>query len=319
MNPTGPIETLDVPETLHALIAARLDGLTPEERWLVQDGAVLGKTFTRQGLGTVTGMPEEELDPLLAALVRKEVLSIQADPRSPERGQYSFLQDIVGRVAYETLSKRDRKTKHLAAARFLSSTWGAEEDEIAEVVAAHYERAIELFEAGGATHPAARVSARLAEIVWDRGRLEQGLENMNRAFDILSQEEPDEDLAALAAQLGRFAFFAGETELAVQRIEAALDIAEALLLPEVLSQALNTKGAMLAARDYAPAATTRLIEKDLDLILESARQLGVPLPMAALARQMYAAASATGKGELDFFSLVLQAEEMAGLGGPAGH
>src|SRR5205823_13142715 len=115
--------------------------------------------------------------------------------------------------------------------------------------AAHYERAIELFEAGGATHPAARVSARLAEIVWDRGRLEQGLENMNRAFDILSQEEPDEDLAALAAQLGRFAFFAGETELAVQRIEAALDIAEALLLPEILSQALNTKGAMLAARD----------------------------------------------------------------------
>src|SRR5207248_3628125 len=98
-RPTGPIETLDVPETLHALIAARLDGLTPEERRLVQDGAVLGKTFTRQGLGTVTGMPEEELEPLLAALVRKEVLSIQADPRSPERGQYSFLQDIVRRVA----------------------------------------------------------------------------------------------------------------------------------------------------------------------------------------------------------------------------
>src|SRR2546428_698040 len=60
-RPTGPIETLDVPETLHALIAARLDGLTPEERRLVQDGAVLGKTFTRLGLGAVTGMPDEEL------------------------------------------------------------------------------------------------------------------------------------------------------------------------------------------------------------------------------------------------------------------
>ena len=329
-RPTGPIETLDVPETLHALIAARLDGLTPEERRLVQDGAVLGKTFTRQGVGAVTGMPKEELEPLLAALVRKEVLSIQADPRSPERGQYSFLQDIVKRVAYETLSKRDRKAKHLAAAGFLASTWGAEEDEIAEVVAAHYldayeaapdepdadelrakaremvvraaeradslganaeaqrayeraieladdplvradfeeragtmarigarpdeaathyERAIELFEAGGATHPGARVSARLAEILWDRGRLEQGLENMNRAFDVLSEEEPDEDLAALAAQLGRFAFFAGESELAFRRIESALDLAEALLLHEVLSQALNSKAMMLAARD----------------------------------------------------------------------
>jgi class 3 adenylate cyclase/tetratricopeptide (TPR) repeat protein len=329
-RPAGPIETLEVPETLHALIAARLDSLTPDERKLVQDGAVLGKTFTRQGLGAVTGMREEELEPLLASLLHKEVLSIQADPRSPERGQYSFLQDIVKHVAYETISKKARKAKHLAAARFLSSAWSGEEDEIVEVVAAHYldaytaapedhdaeeirtnarvmlvrageraaslaanleaqraferaidladeplvradfeeragtmarigaradeaaahyERAIELLEAEGATHPAARVSARLAEILWDRGRLEQGLESMNRAFDVLCREEPDEDLATLAAQLGRFAFFAGQSELAFQRIESALALAEALLLPEVLSQALNTKAAMLGARD----------------------------------------------------------------------
>src|SRR5207249_7593199 len=94
-KPTGPIETLEVPETLHALIAARLDSLSPEERRLVQDGAVLGKTFTKPGLAEVTGLPEGELEPLLASLLRKEVLSIQADPRSPERGQYSFLADTV--------------------------------------------------------------------------------------------------------------------------------------------------------------------------------------------------------------------------------
>ena len=93
------------PETLHALVAARLDGLTPEERRLVQDAAVLGKTFTKQGLAALTGLGEDELEPPLAALVRKEVLAIQADPRSPERGQYSFLQDIVRHVAYETISQ----------------------------------------------------------------------------------------------------------------------------------------------------------------------------------------------------------------------
>jgi tetratricopeptide (TPR) repeat protein len=63
---------------------------------------------------------------------------VQADPRSPERGQYGFLQDLVRTVAYETLSKRDRKQKHLAAARYLETAWGGDEDEIAEVVAAHY-------------------------------------------------------------------------------------------------------------------------------------------------------------------------------------
>ena len=347
-RPTGPITALEVPETLHALVAARLDGLPPEERRLVQDGSVLGKTFTRQGLRTLTGLPKEELERLLSSLVRKEVLSIQADPRSPERGQYSFLQDVVRRVAYETTSKRERKAKHLAAARFLSSTWGAEEDEIAEVVAAHYvdayqavpddadaeeikaegremliragdraaslaanaeaqrsyeraieltedpleqaelheragmtayagagaddaaahyERAIELFEAAGQTHPAARVSAHRADILWDRGRLEEGLESMNRALEVLSQEEPDADLAALAAQLARFMFFSGQHDVALQRVETALELAEALLLPETLSQALNTKALLLFAHHRTTEALA-LLRTALDVAVE---------------------------------------------------
>ena len=71
------------------------------------------------------------------------MLSLQADPRSPERGQYAFLQDLVRRVAYETLSKKERKAKHLAAATFITETWAAEEDEIIEVVASHYLLALE--------------------------------------------------------------------------------------------------------------------------------------------------------------------------------
>src|SRR6266511_3883619 len=110
---TGTVETLEVPETLHALIAARLDGLTAEERRLLQDGAVLGKTFTRQGLAALSGLEEKQLEELLGALVRKEVLGLQADPRSPEHGQYGFLQDLVRHVAYETLSRRERRIRHL--------------------------------------------------------------------------------------------------------------------------------------------------------------------------------------------------------------
>src|SRR5262249_11388107 len=114
-RPTGEIARLDVPETLHALVAARLDGLSQEERRMVQIGSVLGKTFTKAGLSFVSSMSEPELEALLASLLRKEVLTLQADPRSPERGQYGFLQDLVKRVAYETLSKRERKALHLAS------------------------------------------------------------------------------------------------------------------------------------------------------------------------------------------------------------
>ena len=87
-RPTGPIESLEVPETLHALIAARLDGLDPQERLVVQDGAVLGKTFFSEGAAAISGLAHQELEPILAELVRKEVLTLQSDPRSPERGQY---------------------------------------------------------------------------------------------------------------------------------------------------------------------------------------------------------------------------------------
>src|SRR4029453_952116 len=134
---TGEVDALDVPETLQALIPARLDGLTADERRVLQDAAVLGKVFTKAGAAAVSGLPPEQLDAILTSLIRKDVLSIQVDPRSPEHGQYGFLQDLVKRVAYETVSKKERKAKHLAAAEFLESRW-AEDEEIVEVVAAHY-------------------------------------------------------------------------------------------------------------------------------------------------------------------------------------
>ncbi|MBA2384472.1 MAG: AAA family ATPase, partial [Actinobacteria bacterium] len=141
-RPVGEIGELEVPETLHALIAARLDGLSTEERRLLSDGAVLGKTFTRDGLAALSGLAVAELEPLLASLVRKEVLGLQADARSPEHGQYGFLQDLVRHVAYETLSRHERRARHLAAADLLRATF-PDEDEIAEVIAAHYVDAYE--------------------------------------------------------------------------------------------------------------------------------------------------------------------------------
>jgi tetratricopeptide (TPR) repeat protein len=137
-----------------------------------------------------------------------------------------------------------------------------------EQAAAHYEQALALFESAGATHPVARVSARFAEVMWDNGRLEQGLEMMDRSFQILSNEEPDDDLGALAAQLGRFMFFAGQHELAAQRIETALDIAEALLLPEILSQAMTTKGMLLTSRGRKQEGLAAM-QFGLDVALEN--------------------------------------------------
>jgi tetratricopeptide (TPR) repeat protein len=103
---------------------------------------VLGKTFTARALAALSGLPQEELELLLTSLVRKEVLGVQSDLRSPEHGQYGFLQDLVRHVAYETLSKRERKSRHLAAAQHLEQAF-PEIDEVAEVLASHYLSAVE--------------------------------------------------------------------------------------------------------------------------------------------------------------------------------
>jgi class 3 adenylate cyclase/tetratricopeptide (TPR) repeat protein len=136
-RPTGDIATLAVPETLHGLVASRLDGLPDDERRLLQDGAVVGKTFTAQAVAAVGATSQAEIEPLLSSLVRKEILGVQADPTSPEHGQYGFLQDLVRHVAYETLSRRERRARHVAAAEYLAQAF-ANEAEVAEVVASHY-------------------------------------------------------------------------------------------------------------------------------------------------------------------------------------
>ncbi len=80
--------------------------------------------------------------PVLDGLVARQVLGRDDDPRSPERGQYVFLQELVRNVAYGTLSRRARKARHVAAARHLERTWPADVADIAEVLASHHLEAI---------------------------------------------------------------------------------------------------------------------------------------------------------------------------------
>ena len=131
---TGPIEALEVPETLHALIASRLDGLAEDERRVVQDASVLGKTFTSRGIAALSGRDEEAVQSVIRTLLRKEILYLETDPRSAERGQYGLLQALVQRVAYDMLSRRERRMRHLAAASFLARESGMDPSEIAEVI-----------------------------------------------------------------------------------------------------------------------------------------------------------------------------------------
>ncbi|MEP6808479.1 MAG: AAA family ATPase, partial [Chloroflexota bacterium] len=131
----GDLAELSVPTTLQALIAARLDGLDPADRALLQAASVMGKTFTVDALAEISGEAAGPLTTRLRALVRRELVTLDGDPRSPERGQYGFVQAMLREVAYGGLARRDRRRLHLAAARFFETL---DDEGLAAVLAEHY-------------------------------------------------------------------------------------------------------------------------------------------------------------------------------------
>jgi class 3 adenylate cyclase/predicted ATPase len=134
----GDVGELAVPDSLHALLAARLDALDPGVRGLMTDAAVLGTTFPAEALIAVSGQDESSVRAALADLVRREVLSVSADPLSPERGSYQFAQQMLRQVAYDTLARRDRKARHLAVAAHLRAAFPGDGEEVTDVIARHY-------------------------------------------------------------------------------------------------------------------------------------------------------------------------------------
>jgi AAA ATPase domain len=135
---TGDVGELAVPDSLHALLAARLDALDPGVRRLVPDAAVLGTTFPAEALTAVSGQDEAAVRAALAELVRREVFTVSADRLSPEKGSYGFAQNMLRQVAYGTLSRRDRKSRHLTVAAHLRAVFAGDGEEVADVVARHY-------------------------------------------------------------------------------------------------------------------------------------------------------------------------------------
>ena len=116
----GGLGELEVPPTIHALIAARLDRLGELERNVLRAGAILGLMFAADAAAAVAGVGDEDARSLLEGLVAKQFLAVDTESRSLPHGAYAFVHRQVQRVVLSTLSRRERKVRHLAAADFLS-------------------------------------------------------------------------------------------------------------------------------------------------------------------------------------------------------
>jgi class 3 adenylate cyclase/tetratricopeptide (TPR) repeat protein len=223
----GDVRDLDVPETLHALVASRLDGLSGDQRSLLQDASVLGHSFPAAGAAALSGRSEHEVVQILDGLVARQMLGRDDDPRSPERGQYVFLQELVRTVAYGTLSRRARKSRHVAAARHLEQAWPGEVADIAEVLASHHLEAIAADpEAGDVAELRASARRALADAGRAAASLALGPEAL-RYFDQAAElAESDEERAMLFEQAGRALWQSGDGRAAEERLRTAMELSE---------------------------------------------------------------------------------------------
>ena len=188
------------------------------------------------------------MESALAGLVRKEILTRDADPRSPERGQHRFVQALVRTVAYDTLSRRDRKARHLTVAGYLERT--STGDDLAPVLAQHFLDARDcLPDAADAAELGRRARDWLERAAQRAARLGAPAQALRHCEEALELASGPAETGRIAAAAAHHAYNAGAPDVAVRlatRARAAFLAAEqpleATAVGGVLGDALSGLG-----------------------------------------------------------------------------
>jgi class 3 adenylate cyclase len=188
----------DVPPTIHALLAARLDRLDPAERVVVEAAAVVGRSFSGGAvLELVGGDDRAELERQLSALVAKQLIEPDGSRFAGEQ-TFSFNHILVRDVAYQGILKGQRSELHASFAAWLERVAGERANEYEEILGYHLERAHRyLAELGPldergrelATRAAARLGSSGGRAL-ARGDIGPAVNLLERAVSLLAEDDP---------------------------------------------------------------------------------------------------------------------------------
>ena len=132
-----------LPDTVHATVLARIDGLAADERSILEFAAAAGRTARAPAIhALLPELAEELIVQTLEALVERDLLVPQG------AGAYTFRHIVIREVAYATLPRAERVRAHLRLARWLEESAPSRANELAELVAYHYRQAIAMSPGG---------------------------------------------------------------------------------------------------------------------------------------------------------------------------
>jgi class 3 adenylate cyclase/tetratricopeptide (TPR) repeat protein len=270
---------LPLPETVQGLIAARLDSLAPSEKALLQDAAVVGRTFW---LGAVLALGDtddrRDVADRLHALERKEFLRRERRSVVEDETQYAFSHLLVRDVAYGQIPRSGRAVKHERAAVWIESLGRAEDH--AEMRVHHYLSPLETAEAAGSRPSSLVESTRTAlREAGDRASalnaFDAAARHYDRALQLTPEDHDDRVQLQFAAARARF----DAAEATIDELNA---VREAFLARGDVSGAVQAE--TLATR----VAWTEGRGDEVVAYAERAEQLAEPLPVSAAKAEVYA-------------------------------
>jgi class 3 adenylate cyclase/tetratricopeptide (TPR) repeat protein len=217
----------DLPETVQGVLAARLDALEPFERRVVQQAAVVGRTFWEGSLAALATAEGQDLERTLSGLQEKDILAPVPEGRLEGERELAFRHVLIRDVAYGMLPKAVRSRKHFEVGGFIEERAGDRSDEVVPLLAEHYGRAAALGREGGV--PAEELNEMLERAVHF---LEEAGDSAGRLFsnrEAASHYRHARELAEDPDVLARIEEKLGDVSLRLGRVDAAVEVWERCL------------------------------------------------------------------------------------------
>ncbi len=205
----GDIDALEVPATVQSIIAARIDRLDENSKQLLQSAGVVGKEFSRPLIESICGLAKAAVS---AAIERLKALDFIYETSLYPTIEYSFKHPLVHEVAYETQLKDQRAARHQQVAEATEASAGERLDEVASMLAYHWERAGQIDQA---LH-----WHRHAAFVLSRSDLTASQQHWSNVRQLVDEVEPTTEILSLGAEacsyLNAFGWRLGGSEQASQ-------------------------------------------------------------------------------------------------------
>ena len=260
---THPVDQIEVPATVQALLAARIDRLSEREKRVLQTSAVIGKEFSRSLLARVADLPDPELDTALYALVQAEFIYEQA--LYPEV-EHAFKHPLTQEVALGSQLRERRAQTHRAVATALEGLHADDLDEKAGLLAHHWEEA-------GEPVVSARWHLRTAR--WTGGRdTSATVTHMLVARDLLDgAPETDESMRLGVEVRAQLMPYTARSQRVAEQYDALFEQAEAISLR--LGDE-HTRARLIQSRVYSEVQVGGRPEHDeaIDEAMQIADRLG---------------------------------------------